>query len=372
MKSIVTFLTFSILPLVLFSQDAPPNFFREHALRVEYNLVVPRYDSLINYYVLPYKKILTISKEEALLQNYVAGYDPGFKVYYDLKFNFFYKGFEQYYGKAYLSKNKWIKRGRTVAVSKQANHDVLGIPCKAIQVKSNLDWVNDTLLLFATDKFGLNFFELGEIDGLALEYELEFEHLGKVKYQAAKIDTVVLLDGKLADIPSFRVEERGAGFKKRLRIDKQNKRRLERFDRKMTGSKARWFKEWDVNNNLVKSKDYKGKIRVLHFWSGYPPSSFTEFSCLNKVVEKYKNADDIAFISFAAVQSKFAVRETIRQFPLKYTVCYNAYIAAESYKCPFFPVHVVVDQEGKIAKYIYGSYPDIAKQLIATIEKLRR
>ncbi len=370
MKNLLSVLIIFTTPSVLFSHDSILHVSQKHALRIEYNLVVPHYDSLINYYLLPYKKVLTIHEEEALLQNFSAAYQTDFKVYYDLKFNFYYRGFERYNGSSRLSKNKWIKRGRTMAVSKQAAHDVLGVPCKAIQVKNNLERAKDTLLVYATNKYGLNFFELGEIDGLALEYEIEYENIGKVKYRAVKIDSILLLDGKLADISSFKVEEKGFKYKREQRLERRFQRYLERIERKMIGAKAPLFRIWDMDENLVKSKKLKGKIMVLHFWSGFPPSSLIEFSYLNKVVEKYKNAGDVTFISFAN-RSKYGVKIATAQFPLKYTQCYEGYYAAEKYRCPFFPVHVVVDQEGNIVEYFYGVYPDIAKRLIAAVEKLR-
>ena len=372
MKRLLTFfLTLAITSVSSSMGSTPSADPQEHALRIEYNLIVPQYDSLINYLHLPYKKILTIHKGEALLESYSADYLVGLKTYYDLTFNFYYRGFENYSYSGQLSKKKWIKRGRVMATSKQAAHDVLGVPCKAIQVRNDLEGAKDTLLVYATDKYGLDFFELGEIDGLALEYEIEYEKIGKIKYRAVKIDSILLYSGRLANLPTFNAREVDSQYKKLKRLDDRNKRHLERTRQKMIGTKAPFFRARDLDDNLVRSKKLKGKIMVLHFWSGLVPSSLSEFSYLNKVVEKYEDTDEVAFVSFANLD-RFSVMMATSEFPLKYTKCYSGHDAAAVYKCPVYPVHVVVDRKGKIVEYLYGAHPDIAKQLIRAVENLRR
>ena len=364
MQKTFTIITALAIPFFAFSStDTLPTDKMEKAIRIEYNLFIPDFDPLIDYSSLPYKKVLTIHKGEALLEGFRAGHTGSWKTYYDLDLNFFYTGFSQ----QYTYKTKWIKWGRTMAESKKAAHTVAGKACKAFQIVH----LSDTLLVFATDEFGLDFYELGEIEGLALEYEIPYVDGKKLKYRAAKIDTVLLAQGQLADLNSFNIQENRFNSKRALKRGKNYQRYLERTKKKMIGAKAPGFKVRDMFGNKVRKKDFHGKIMVLHFWSFNSQFSLKEFPVLNKVVEKYSGNENVAFVSFPNL-NETGVRRAMKIEPLYYVVCPSSFWVAERYKAPTMPLHVVVDQTGKVREYIYGRPPDIAKKLIAAIDALQK
>ena len=200
-KALKTIL-FGLVPFLLFSNDTIPVSDMEKAIRIEYSLVLPKYDSMLNYASLYHKKILTIKEGEVLYEKIAKEIGVRDIRYYDLHDDAYYAGFASYNPDIGLWKGKIRKPYKVIASSKKAAHKVLGKPCRAFQIASE----KDTLLVFVTDEFGADFFQHADIKGIALEYEetiLGNISNGKIKYRATKIDTVYLPDKKLVDISSF-------------------------------------------------------------------------------------------------------------------------------------------------------------------------
>ncbi len=116
----------------------------------------------------------------------------------------------------------------------------------------------------------------------------------------------------------------------------------------------------------------KGKIVVFNFWFINCPPCKREIPELNKLVEKYKDKNDVVFIA-VALDEKSDLKDFLKTTPFNYTIVdAGRWIAAEI-GINTFPTNVVVDQNGIVQFHATGyslSLPSwIDKTIVSLIEK---
>lgn len=119
------------------------------------------------------------------------------------------------------------------------------------------------------------------------------------------------------------------------------------------------FEYEDINGNLLKSEELKGKIIVLNFWSTGCGPCIKEMPQLNKIVEKMKDKD-IIFIALASNDNKQNLKDN---FLTKHKFLYQiATIKGDDYNVNALPTHIIIDRSQKVVgEYIGASDKNLMK-----------
>jgi len=121
---------------------------------------------------------------------------------------------------------------------------------------------------------------------------------------------------------------------------------------KMEGKPFPKFEFNDLEGNVVSNETMKGKIIVIKCWYIHCAACVKEFPDVNKLAEKYKNRNDILFISLAE-DTPQQLKSFLSKKPLSYSVVPNMKIYMnETLHLNAFPTHFILDKEGKIAKVL--------------------
>lgn len=140
----------------------------------------------------------------------------------------------------------------------------------------------------------------------------------------------------------------------------------------VTGSPFGKFKTTDINRNKLNLQEMKGKIVVFNFWFINCPPCKREIPELNKLVEKYKDRNDVVFIA-VALDEKSDLKDFLKTTPFNYTIVDAGRWIASEIGINTFPTNVVVDQNGIVQFHATGyslSLPSwIDKTIVSLIEK---
>lgn len=138
------------------------------------------------------------------------------------------------------------------------------------------------------------------------------------------------------------------------------------FGQKKTNEKknekplAPTLKAATLEGKTVNTADLRGKVIVLNLWFINCPNCVEEIKLLNKIVEEY-NGKDVVFLGLAA-NNKSDLQKFLKKNPFKYQIVPNAGdFILESYGelkngeyYLGFPMHVVIDREGRIILKMQG------------------
>ncbi len=132
---------------------------------------------------------------------------------------------------------------------------------------------------------------------------------------------------------------------------------------KKIGTKFPEFSFQDLNGVTYTNDQLKGKIIVMKTWFIACKPCIKEFPELNQLVEKYKNNNNILFLSLALDQ-KEELDKFLLEKPFNYKVIPNQKkFIKEELKTNKFPTHIIIDKNGN-----YLRIPDGADKLIAYID----
>ncbi len=132
----------------------------------------------------------------------------------------------------------------------------------------------------------------------------------------------------------------------------------------MEGTPLPQFNFTDLNGNIYTNENTKGKTIIIKTWFINCGACVAEFPELNEFVEKYKDRNDIIFLSLA-LDSKSELEKFLQQKEFDYKVIPNQkeFIFKKLY-LNAFPTHLVVDKNGTILKVV-----NKASEMIAFLEK---
>ena len=131
----------------------------------------------------------------------------------------------------------------------------------------------------------------------------------------------------------------------------------------MEGTPIPQFNFTDLHGNIYTNESTKGKTIVLKTWFIKCKACVAEFPELNEFVEKYKDVDDIIFLSLA-LDTKSELEKFLQQkeFDYKVVPSQKKFILNKLY-LNSFPTHLVVDENGTILKVTNN-----ASEMIAFLE----
>lgn len=119
---------------------------------------------------------------------------------------------------------------------------------------------------------------------------------------------------------------------------------------KMEGKQMPDFSFTDVDGKMYNKVNTKDKLLILKCWFIHCVACVQEMPELNKVVESYKNRNDILFVSLAS-DSKKALKDFLTKTDFHYAVVpdQRSYMK-DSLGLVIFPTHIVVNRDGIIVK----------------------
>jgi len=120
----------------------------------------------------------------------------------------------------------------------------------------------------------------------------------------------------------------------------------------MKGKPFPKFDFTDLNGNRYTNENTKGKTTIIKTWFINCKACVAEFPELNELVEKYKNHNDIIFMSLA-LDSKSKLEEFLQKKNFEYQVVSNQReFIDKTLNLQIYPTHIVLDKNGVITKVV--------------------
>ena len=124
----------------------------------------------------------------------------------------------------------------------------------------------------------------------------------------------------------------------------------------------------DLNGKVYNRSTTKGKILVLKCWFIRCVACVKEFPELNKLVDEYKDRNDILFISLAT-DSRQDLLSFVHKNEFKYAVVPDKEeYMSEQLSVTSYPTHLLIDKNGKIVKVV-NAVNDLIPFLKKEVEK---
>jgi peroxiredoxin len=134
------------------------------------------------------------------------------------------------------------------------------------------------------------------------------------------------------------------------------------------GGPAPAFDVEDLQGNRYTLAGLAGKVVVLRFWFTACGACRLERPEINRVVDRYQGNKDVVFLALA-LDKKSTLRTALLKRPLRYAVVADSDELAEAYGVSAYPTHVIIDQQGNIARRWVGAV-DSFYRLTETIDAL--
>ncbi len=136
----------------------------------------------------------------------------------------------------------------------------------------------------------------------------------------------------------------------------------------MEGKELPEYEFTDLNGKVYDKTSTKGKALLIKCWFIGCVACVKEFPELNKLVDEYKDRNDILFISLAT-DSKQDLTSFLNKKQFKYAVVPDkGKYMSDQLVVNAYPMHVLIDKKGKIVK-ITNSTDDIIPFIEKQTEK---
>ncbi len=133
-------------------------------------------------------------------------------------------------------------------------------------------------------------------------------------------------------------------------IKNQSLTKLKYF--KMGGLPLPEFNFTDLNGNIYTNESTKGKTIILKTWHISCTACVAEFPELNEFVEKYKQRNDVIFLSLAR-DTKDELKNFLQKKYFEYQAVPNQREFIEKkLNSQLYPTHIIVDKNGIILKVV--------------------
>lgn len=124
---------------------------------------------------------------------------------------------------------------------------------------------------------------------------------------------------------------------------------------KIEGTPFPKFNFTDLEGNTISNESVKGKIVVIKCWYIHCTACVKEFPAVNKLVDKYKDRNDIVFVSLAE-DTPQQLKAFLTRKPLSYAVVPNMKnYMNETLHLNAFPTHFILDKNGMISKVLLNN-----------------
>ena len=117
---------------------------------------------------------------------------------------------------------------------------------------------------------------------------------------------------------------------------------------KMAGLQFPEFEFTDLNGNTFTNENTKGKTLILKTWFINCKACVAEFPELNDLVEKYKQKNDIIFVSLA-LETKAELETFLQEKEFNYQIVPNQKeFITKKLNLQIYPTHLIVDKNGTL------------------------
>ncbi len=147
-------------------------------------------------------------------------------------------------------------------------------------------------------------------------------------------------------------------------IEKESKQIIEKSN-KLLGTTFPAFKLKDITGKLMTQNDLKGQVTVVNFWFTGCKPCISEMPDLNKLTEKYKSVNFVAF----TFEEMDVVKKFLLKHDFKYTQLPNAKDLISALGINIFPTHMILDRDGVVISVETGAGNDIYVKLESLIDR---
>ena len=121
---------------------------------------------------------------------------------------------------------------------------------------------------------------------------------------------------------------------------------------KMENNKFPEFNFLDIEGKMYNNENTKDKIIILKCWFIGCTACVKEFPELNELVEKYKERDDIVFLSLA-LDDKDDLTFFLKKKPFSYPIVPNSEkFMKDSLEIITYPTHIIINKDKTIKKVV--------------------
>ena len=129
------------------------------------------------------------------------------------------------------------------------------------------------------------------------------------------------------------------------------------------------FTLMDIEGNVVRLKDFKGKVVLLEFWATWCPPCRLSAPELQELHERMEG-EDFAIIAIAVEDKLQRVRKFIEEKGITYTVVMDDKGVDDAYGVYSIPTTILLDKEGNVAFTQKGFAPGMYDMLESDIRGL--
>ena len=127
----------------------------------------------------------------------------------------------------------------------------------------------------------------------------------------------------------------------------------------------------DLNGELVRLSDFRGKVVLLNFWATWCPPCRKEMPAMQQLYQAYKDKGlEIVAVSVDTA-STGEVRAFVEELGLTFPVLHDRdSLVSRLYSNPGVPSSYLIDPQGKVAYRVLGEYDWFGENAKNTVEKL--
>ena len=128
------------------------------------------------------------------------------------------------------------------------------------------------------------------------------------------------------------------------------------------------FELLDLDDKKFQLSKYRGNIIVLNFWETWCPDCIKEMPSLNRLVGNFKKEKKVLFWAISH-EDKLTLQEYLSKNKFNYHHFYNGQKVRRDYNVQFVPIHIIIDQKGKI-RYSFPADDQVYAKLSQGIKKI--
>ncbi len=124
------------------------------------------------------------------------------------------------------------------------------------------------------------------------------------------------------------------------------------------GSEAPDFEVRDIDSNVIKLSDYRGKVVFIDFWASWCNICTKAMPEVKSIYKKYKDSE-FAMISISLDYQEDAWKQAIMSYDMEWTQVFDQKppseqnIASLKYNIPGIPTVAIIDKEGRLRYLSY-------------------
>ena len=183
--------------------------------------------------------------------------------------------------------------------------------------------------------------------------------LKKVKSGMYKVDAYVDANDqfKLAYLLKMTQEQMNQDMEEAMKMQND-------FEAKLKGKPFPDFTLTDLSDITHTSESIKGKVVVINLWFTACAPCIHEMPEINKIVEEYKENDDVLFLAFALDPKGSRLDKFLKKHKFDYNIIPDSQeYVTKNINPPGYPTHIVLDKNSNVV-FLFSGYTPQAGEAI--------